>query len=131
MILAGEPEELAAIGIKPTPIELRLPFPPSVNGLYFNPENWRGRVKTPEYEDWRDQAGWELKSQHPRKMNVRCNVTIDLDDKRNGDADNRAKPVLDLLVKYEIIKNDSKKYVKRVSIGWEPIEGCRVRIEAV
>jgi Holliday junction resolvase RusA-like endonuclease len=62
-------------------------------------------------------------------MNVRCNVTIDLDDKRNGDADNRAKPVLDLLVKYEIIKNDSKKYVKRVSIGWEPIEGCRVRIE--
>jgi hypothetical protein len=29
-----------------------------------------------------------------------------------------------------VIEDDSKKHVKRVSIGWESIEGCRVRIEA-
>jgi crossover junction endodeoxyribonuclease RusA len=129
MILAGEPEELARTGIKPAPIELRLPFPPSVNELYFNPKNWRGRASTSEYLDWQDQAGWELKSQRPRKMTARCVITIHLDDKRRGDAANREKAVTDLLVTHGVIKNDSKKYVKGVYTGWEPIEGCRVRIE--
>jgi hypothetical protein len=32
-------------------------------------------------------------------------------------------------VTHGVIKNDSKKYVKGVYTGWEPIEGCRVRIE--
>jgi Holliday junction resolvase RusA-like endonuclease len=130
MILGGDPKDLARLGIKPAPIELRLPFPPSVNELYFNPKNWRGRVSTSEYLDWQDRAGWELKSQRPRRMKDRCVITIDLDDKRRGDAANREKAVVDLLVTHGVIEDDSKKHVKRVSIGWESIEGCRVRIEA-
>lgn len=84
---------------------------------------------SPEYCQWKNDAGWELKQQRPQLFQDRAIVTIDLDHTRKGDADNRAKPVLDLLVTYGVLKNDSKKYVQRVSIGWEPITGCRVRIE--
>lgn len=109
-------------------VAIHLPFPPSVNNLYFNVQR-RGRVETPEYLNWQDEAGWELKSQRPRKIEGRCIVSIDLDETRRGDADNRSKAVLDLLVTHGIIGGDDKKYVRRVSIGWEPIAGCRVVIQ--
>jgi len=32
-------------------------------------------------------------------------------------------------VKHGTLGGDSKKYVKRVSVGWEKIDGCRVAIE--
>lgn len=111
-------------------IEIRLPFPPSVNNLYFNVQR-RGRVHTPEYLDWQELAGWELRAQRSRlalKIKYPVTVKIDLDDKRKGDADNRCKAVLDLLVEHQIIVDDSKKYVRRVDIGWEPVTGCRVEI---
>lgn len=112
-------------------IEIRLPFPPSVNELYFNPKNWRGRVCTPTYEDWKDQAGWELKAQRPPKIKNRCIITIELDDTRNGDAANREKAVTDLLVAHGILVDDSKKYVKGIYTGWETLTGCRVRITEI
>lgn len=111
-------------------IELRLPFPPSVNGLYLNKPG-RGRVATPEYRAWKEQAGWELKAQKPPKMDARCTIEIHIDDKRQGDAGNREKAVVDLLVSHGVIVDDSKKYVKGTYCGWETIEGCRVRIKPV
>lgn len=107
-------------------IEFRLPFPPSVNNLFLNAG--RKRAATPDYSRWKDQAGWELKAQKLRPITSRCVIDIDLDDTRQGDADNRSKAVLDLLVAHRIIPDDSKKYVKRVSSGWEELTGCRVRI---
>ena len=120
-------------------VELRLPFPPSVNALHFNapkknakPFNGRvtrGRISTSEYLSWQDQAGWEINVQKPGRVVRRCVITIDLDDSRQGDCANREKAVVDLLVTHGIIPDDSKKHVKRVSIGWEKITGCRVRVE--
>ena len=113
-------------------MELRLPFPPSTNNLHINVQR-KGRVSSPEYLDWQDDAGWELNAQLkvlPRKtMEARCIITIDLDDRRNGDCANREKAIVDLLVTHGVIADDSKKYVQRVSIGWEKLEGCRVRLE--
>lgn len=105
--------------------EIRLPFPPSVNDMYI-----RGRVLSPDYRAWKMDAGLKLNRQHIGTMEGRCVVHIDLDETRNGDCDNRAKPVLDLLVTQGVLLGDSKKYVKRVSIGWEKIDGCRVALEA-
>jgi len=106
--------------------EFHLPFPPSVNDMYV-----KGRIISDDYRAWLNEAGYRLNRQKPQLFQPRAVVTIDLDMKRKGDCDNRAKPVLDLLVKGGVLKNDSKKYVQRVSIGWEPIlDGCRVRIEA-
>lgn len=108
-------------------IEIRLPFPPSVNGMFKNVRG-RGRARTDEYDAWRDQAGWELKAQHIKPIEGQAEITIDLDHSRRGDADNRTKAVLDLLVAHKILRGDSKKYVRRVSIGWEAVAGCRVSI---
>jgi Holliday junction resolvase RusA-like endonuclease len=108
-------------------MEIRLPFPPSTNNLFVNVSG-RGRAPSREYEQWKANAGWELKAQRPQLFPVRAIVLIDLDDSRKGDADNRAKPVLDLLVEYGVLAGDSKKHVKRVSIGWERVAGCRVKL---
>jgi hypothetical protein len=112
-------------------IEFILPFPPSVNALHFNRKNGkgRGRISTDDYKAWQRDAGWELKNQHVSSIAGRCKITIDLDDNRRGDAANREKAVVDLLVTHGIIQGDSKKYVKRVSIGWEAVKDCRVRVE--
>lgn len=107
-------------------LEIRLPFPPSVNTMFKNIRH--GRARTAEYEAWRENAAWELKAQNPKPVLTRAVVDIDLEDARRGDCDNRAKPVLDLLVEHGVLQGDDKKHVRRVSIGWEPIKGCRVTI---
>lgn len=110
--------------------EIRLPFPPSVNEAYGNNKRGkgRGRYRTQVYEAWRDQAGWELKAQKIQPVTERCTVIIDIDDRRRGDCANREKVVTDFLVHHGILRGDSKKYVRRVSIGWEAVAGCRVSI---
>lgn len=112
--------------------EFLLPFPPSVNAMFGNNKHakGRGRFIMPEYEQWRADATICLYQQKVRPMLGRCVVRIDLDDRRQGDADNRVKPIMDLLVKHGTLGGDSKKYVKRVSVGWEPLDGCRVALEA-
>ena len=112
--------------------EIRLPFPVSVNDMYANNKrgSGRGRYPTKEYEQWRADATIMLYQQKVRPMLGRCTIHIDLDDRRQGDCDNRVKPILDALVKHGILGGDSKKYVRRVSVGWEKIDGCRVALEA-
>lgn len=88
----------------------------------------RRRARSKEYDAWREQAAWELKAQKIKPIDGRVEVKIDLDESRRGDADNRTKAVLDLLVGQKILRGDSKKFVRRVSIGWEAITGCRVSI---
>lgn len=110
-------------------MEYRLPFPPSVNDMYANNSGpGRGRTPSRQYEKWKCTAGWELKAQNPQAFKSRAIVMISIDDSRKGDADNRAKPVLDLLVAYGVLAGDSKKHVKRVSIGWERVDGCKVKL---
>ena len=110
-------------------MEIRLPFPVSVNDMYANnKKGGRGRFPSSEYKAWKADASDALYKQRTRPVLGRCEVRIDLDDTRKGDADNRAKPVLDALVAHGILGGDSKKYVRRVSIGWERLTGCRVAI---
>ena len=71
-----------------------------------------------------------LRRQKPKAFEGRAEVIIDLDEHGRGDADNRCKVVLDVLVRHGVLHDDSKKYVKRVSVGWEPgITGCRVTLK--
>ena len=106
-----------------------LPFPPSTNNLFLNAR--KGRILSPEYRAWRKEAGWALQTQKPPALTTRVILTIDLDDTKQGDCANREKAVTDLLVAHKVIPGDQKKWVKRVSIGWESIKECRVRIEPV
>lgn len=69
--------------------------------------------------------------QRPPKLEGRHRVEIKIDQRRQGDADNRTKCVLDLLVLHKIIPGDQKKYVKGVSIDWEDIDECLVILTKV
>lgn len=111
-------------------MEIRLPFPPSVNDMFGNNKTGkgRGRFRSPEYEAWKTEAGHMLNRQRLPRFPQRAIVIIDLDETRQGDCANREKAVTDLLVTHGILGGDSKKYVKRVSIGWEAVEGCRVKL---
>lgn len=110
--------------------EIRLPFPPSVNDSTLN-RRGGGRALTPAARQWRHDAGWALKEQHPRQHAGRVAIRIHLDDTRQGDADNRVKAVLDLLVAHRVIPDDRKRFVANVVAAWASVEGCVVRIEDV
>lgn len=111
-------------------MEIRLPFPPSVNEMFGNNKtgNGKGRYRTALYEDWLFEAGLQINHQKPGQFKQRAIVMIDLDDRRQGDCGNREKAVTDLLVTHKVLRGDQKKYVKRVSIGWEKVEGCKVKL---
>jgi crossover junction endodeoxyribonuclease RusA len=86
---------------------ITLPVPPSVNNLFNNRKG--GRYKTAAYEEWIELSGWELLGQRARSVRgTAVAVEIYLPWKLRGDIDNRAKPVLDLLVKHGIIDDDRK-----------------------
>ena len=108
---------------------IRLPFPPSVNEMYLNNKGkGKGRIPAPILIAWRSDAGWVLKAQKPKKITARCEIRIDLDERRQGDCANREKAVVDLLVAHGVIQGDQNRFVKRVNIGWEPVNECLVTI---
>lgn len=96
-----------------------LPVPPSVNSLYGNSPHGRranagrGRFKTRRYKSWIDEAGWELLRQRPSPLIGPYAVRISL-PKIRGDADNRIKPVLDLLVAHKLTADD--RHCQMVSV---------------
>lgn len=105
-----------------------LPMPPSVNALYANLPG-KGRIKTRIYKNWLRDAGWELRIARVRTVTSRIRVLIEAKTNNRRDADNLAKPILDLLTGCGVIPNDSAKHVSGVSIDWrDDIEGCRVTL---
>lgn len=61
-----------------------------------------------------------IKSQKPAKFDVEVSISIGIvaPDKRARDIDNLIKVVCDILVKAGVIKDDSRKYVRKVSAQW-------------
>lgn len=106
-----------------------LPLPPSVNQLYRNAPG-RGRVKTDRYKTWINAAGWELKSQRPRRLSGSYALTMlcERKDKRRRDLGNLIKAVEDLLVTHHVVEDDSR--CEKIALEWSPvIKGCRVFVE--
>jgi crossover junction endodeoxyribonuclease RusA len=107
-----------------------LPFPPSTNGLFANVAG-KGRIRSDRYRQWANAAGWELKSQKPKKVSGPVSIAIYVEEKRDRkrDIDNLAKGPLDLLVSHRIIDGDDIKTIRRVSLEWsKSVSGCRVAI---
>lgn len=101
-------------------IELSLPMPPSVNGLYANAESG-GRFKTEEYEAWLSEAGWRIQAQRPGRIVGPYEIEIRIarpHTKRRMDLENRMKAVSDLLVKQRVIADDS--LAQRITMEWGP-----------
>lgn len=99
-------------------IRLLLPYPPSVNALYANGGNKRGRHKTPAYKDWEQAAGLCVKDHHRLGLgSYSISIALRRPDKRRRDLANVEKAVSDLLVAHGVIKDDS--FCERLSMQWD------------
>jgi len=109
-------------------ITVAVPFPPSMNNLFENGPVG-GRKQTKHYRDWREAARRQIQRQRPRIAVGPVEVTITLQE-RSGrcEADNRIKPVLDLLVETGIIAGDHSGILRRVTAQWGAAEGARIEI---
>jgi Holliday junction resolvase RusA-like endonuclease len=108
-----------------------LPPPPSVNSMYGNRRGsspGRGRFKTKEYAEWIEFAGLRLSAAKPPKYSGQVWIAIQYSDHGNGDIDNKAKSVLDLLVAHKVIKDDSRTYVRELRLSWGNNAGARVEV---
>ena len=97
-------------------VELRFPLPPSTNSLFANVVG-RGRVKTPKYRAWRQQAVLAICTATPRPGRIAgpCDVVIHLPPFR-GDIDNRIKPCLDAAVEAGVLAGDGQRFVRSTSV---------------
>lgn len=112
-------------------IRLELPFPVPLSACFTNVAG-RGRVPTPRYKAWQEEALWMLKSQRALPISGLISIYIRLvaPDKRHRDAGNCDKAVGDILVKAGVIKDDSNRYVRRLTYEWaDDGPGCVVIIQ--
>jgi crossover junction endodeoxyribonuclease RusA len=93
-------------------LRLELPVPPSVNNLFLTVG--RHRVKSKRYCSWLTAAGWHLQAQRQGTIGGPWQCHITLPATVRGDADNYAKPLLDLLVKHSVVDDD--RHCRRLTI---------------
>ena len=108
-------------------IDVKIPLPPSVNDLYANRRNGRGRIKTRRYKQWINAAGWELLYQRARPIYGRYHMVVFLPHMR-GDPDNRLKALCDLFVAHDLIIDDSIKYCAGIEIVLTEEKDSYVRV---
>lgn len=84
---------------------LALPAPISTNNLYRNVPG-RGRVPTPEYKAWKEEAALRLMAQRARPMLPPYCIVLTIPAKWRGDLDNAAKAPLDALQSACVLRND-------------------------
>ncbi|WP_049732844.1 RusA family crossover junction endodeoxyribonuclease [Rhizobium ecuadorense] len=98
-------------------IRLHLPFPISVNALYANGGNKRGRHKTPRYEAWIAEASIVVKDSMRQRLGpYSISICLQAPDKRARDIGNLEKCVSDFLVMHGIVKDDS--FCQRLLMTW-------------
>jgi Holliday junction resolvase RusA-like endonuclease len=110
---------------------ITIPFPPSTNNMFINSK--RGRFRSQKYDEWINEAGWEIKRQRPSKVIGPVSLMFEFQDgrdKRKRDVTNLIKAPEDLLVSHGIIEADDQSIVRKVSASWSrEIQGARITIE--
>ena len=113
----------AVLDLSP-PLALALPPPISVNNLFFNlPKG--GRAKTAKYKAWRKDAEQYLECQiraikfsDPFPVSVCIKYLLGEVGCAIRDCGNCEKALTDALVDAQVIHDDSRKYVKDISLRW-------------
>ena len=116
-----------------TSFSLKLPSPISVNALFVNRSAtaMKGRMISPRYIAWRAVADSALWTQKPLAAFLgRVAILIAIEEpKRPSDIDNKAKCILDFLVRHSIIAGDDHRYVRMLMMTWDKtIVGAKVTI---
>ena len=107
-----------------SPIEatVTLTRPISVNNIYYNKRNGKGRVKSDSYQTWQRHAANVMSAGGPRPS-FTGPVAIRIYVPERGvsaamDIDNTAKAYLDLLVHMGVIEDDNRKIVRSLHLEW-------------
>ena len=110
-------------------IKFILPFPPSVNIKYGINKNGK-RYKSEKVKAWERAAREALNSQNilPIHGRVIIRYTLDTPDNMERDCGNYEKFTTDFLVSQGILKGDSRRYVKRISSGWNDTPGKAIHV---
>lgn len=110
---------------------IRLPIPPSVNSMFVNSRNakGRGRYKSGEYKAWLKESDLLLSVEPAGGCRGPYRVEIMLPWEMRGDLDNRIKPVLDFLVSRGIT-DDDKHLVDVRARRSHTVRDCLVEVEA-
>jgi hypothetical protein len=112
----------------PPDIVLDLPAPLSVNRT--RKVDWSAR---PKINAWmRDAEGmfYEQKSRIPPPIKGRYEVFITLKQGRL-DADNGIKIIIDTIRLLGLVEDDNPKHLRRLTVEFGSVEGCRVTIRPV
>jgi Holliday junction resolvase RusA-like endonuclease len=108
---------------------ISLPTPPSTNNLYSN-RKAGGRHKTRAYRQWCNDAGWEVKSQHPAPVHGKYKFFLTV-PKIRGDVSNRVKAAEDLLVSLGLIDDDRHCVLVTAAIDEELNGHAVISVEGV
>ena len=121
-------------------IVLDLPFPIPLSQCFTN-SAVKGRRVTSRYSEWRAEANAAILEQRPHPVRspivaspVSVAVTLYPPDRRERDADNMGKSILDALVHGGVVEDDSNAHVRHLSFVWgDPIAtgACRVRVTPI
>ena len=111
-------------------ITLDLPIPPSVNRT--RKIDWAGLRALKEFYLRTDL---HLTAYGPRPPPVRLikgayEVLIQVPESSGYDLDNHVKTLIDYLVSREFVRDDRRRYLRRLVVEWIEAELCRVTITA-
>ena len=81
------------------------------------------------YQRWKKLAQDSLWEQKRQVFDVPVVITITVPDKGRRDADNYSKACLDFLVQQAMITDDSRKYVRRLTVQFGDVDLCEVDVE--
>lgn len=116
-------------------IRVELPFAPPLSACFSDfvyrskhTGKWTARrVETKRYKDWQAEALKMIAYQMPKGSfttpaammgEVQVMVRLVAPDKRERDAGNMDKAIMDIIVKAKLIENDSNRYVRRLTFAW-------------
>ena len=109
---------------------LVLPYPPSLNNLFVNNPQTRGRFPSKQYKAWKEEAERAVEHQRPLpqiKGPVWLKFTFGRPDKRKRDVMNLPKAIEDFIVAQGVIEDDS--LVEKATVQWsEEVVGCQVEV---
>lgn len=113
-----------------TEASFELAIPPSINHCFANVRGV-GRVKTPAYKKWISGELKALMAQRARPVQTPVAISMFVPEASRADLSNHAKSVEDLLVKAGVIPDDSKKYVRSVSLTFHDSKLLRVTVKTL
>jgi Holliday junction resolvase RusA-like endonuclease len=108
-------------------VEFYFDPPPSINSMFGQAPGHK-RFPLPIYKDWNYITMLHLNTLHIEPFNCPVFLQITYPDIGRFDLNNRDKGILDILKKAGIIKDDSRKWVRRIILDWGNIEKVRVII---